>query len=113
MNFVRDRWSWFPDIGCLPCRKDDRPGEPPDACHETQGGRRTGHEFTFPGCPWHHRGVTPPGMDVETATALYGPSFAVSKRSFEGRYGTEAELAAETDALIAELQLRVVGRKRA
>lgn len=25
MNYVRDRWSWFQDIGCLPCRKDGRP----------------------------------------------------------------------------------------
>lgn len=106
---VRDRWSWFPDIGCLPCRKEDHYHVPPDVAHETDGGRRTGHKFTFPGCPWHHRGVLPDGMDVETATALYGPSFAYSKVSFEMRYGSERDLALETDRLIENLQRQVAG----
>jgi Recombination enhancement, RecA-dependent nuclease len=108
-NFVRERWSWFPDIGCLPCRKEGRFHVPPDTAHETQGGRRTGHEFTFPCCPYHHRGELPDGMDSEIAAALYGPSFAYSKRSFELRYGTELELAQETDALIANLRRQLVG----
>lgn len=82
---------------------------PAQHCHETQCGRRTGHRFTFPGCPWHHQGQTPDGMDWEQCTALYGPSFAVSKRNFQARYGTERELAEETDTIIAGLRLRRVG----
>jgi hypothetical protein len=95
------RVSFFQDIGCVPCYLEDHPGTPADNAHETNGGRREGHSFTFPACPWHHRGVTPEGMDSETATALYGPSFAVSKKSFEARYGTERELVEKTDELLA------------
>lgn len=105
----RERWSWFQEVGCLPCRKEERMGVPADVAHETQGGRRTGHEFTFPGCAWHHRGHPPEGMDGAMATAFYGPSFAISKRDFQAAYGTERQLAEETDRIIAELRLRRVG----
>lgn len=105
----RERWSWFQDVGCLPCRMEDHHGIPAQHCHETRGGRRTGHRYSFPGCPWHHQGYPPQGMDQEQATALYGPSFAVSKRSFTERYGTERELSDRTDEIIAGLRLRRVG----
>jgi hypothetical protein len=48
-------------------------------------------------------------MDLEQCTALYGPSFAVSKRDFTARYGTERELSDKTDEIIAGLRQRRVG----
>jgi hypothetical protein len=97
----RERWSWFQDIGCIACLIDGHPGVPADVAHETNGGRREGHEFTFPLCPFHHRGVLPDGMDGNTARAIYGPSFAYSKRDFEARYGTERRLVEITNDIIA------------
>lgn len=97
------RWSWFQEIGCIPCIIEGHPGTPSDIAHETRGGRRTGHEYTFPMCPWHHRGVRPEGMDKDQATFALGPSFALSKKAFVARYGTERMLSERTDKLIARL----------
>jgi hypothetical protein len=84
-------------IGCLACRKDGVFGVPADLHHPTSGGRRLGDDKVIPLCPWHHRGVT--GL---AAAILYhhGPSLANGRKPFEARYGTEAELLAETERLL-------------
>ena len=104
-----DRWKWFPEVGCIACLLDDHPNVLPDVAHETNGGRREGHEYTFPLYPYHHRGVLPNGIQPKDAERRLGPSFASSKRRFEARYGTESELVEMTDAIIAKhKQLRLV-----
>ena len=48
----------------------------------------------IPLCPFHHRGVGNPPFGG-------APSLALSKRLFVQRYGTEKELLAETERLLA------------
>lgn len=94
----RRRFGALQEMGCIACRIDGRPGEPPDIHHLVEGGRRIGHAFSLPLCPWHHRGVS--GMGESLATQLYGPSLARSKRDFVARYGSERELLRMVDDLI-------------
>lgn len=94
----RRRFAALQDLGCIACRIAGRPGEPPDIHHIVEGGRRLGHAFSLPLCPWHHRGVSELGSAL--ATQVYGPSLARHKRDFVAWYGTEAELLRMVDDLI-------------
>ena len=80
-------------VGCIACRiegiADDHRPEPADIHHITMGGRRLGHDYTIPLCPWHHRGVGVAGLPDSVLEAVKGPSLARSKRAFVARYGTE------------------------
>ena len=89
------RISRFSEIGCIACYLDGHPGEGYDVQHVTEGGRRLGHRWSYPLCPYQHRGVvTKPG------DKLKGPRFSDQRRDFHARYGTELELVAKTDALL-------------
>lgn len=80
-------------VGCIACRleglADDASPESADIHHITMGGRRLGHDYTIPLCPWHHRGVGVTGLPDSVLEAVKGPSLARSKRAFVARYGTE------------------------
>lgn len=84
--------SRLQDIGCLACRKHGLFGVPSDLHHPTSGGRRVSDSVVIPLCPWHHRGVGEP----------IGPSLAKSKRAFVAEYGSEMELHAWCQRLLAQ-----------
>lgn len=81
--------------GCVACRKRFGVHEPTTVHHITSGGRRMGHLFTIPLCPWHHMGLVRPQMTTSRMTATYGPSFAKDKGEFERVFGTELDLLEE------------------
>jgi hypothetical protein len=56
-----------------------------------------GHMATLPLCSFHHRGEPPYNWTVSEATEMFGPSFALQKRKFVAKYGTERELLAIID----------------
>ena len=85
------------DIGCLACRKDGRFGVPSDLHHPTSGGRRLGDDKVIPLCEFHHRGL----LRAEAARFVRGPSLADGRKALEAHYGTERELLAETERLLA------------
>jgi hypothetical protein len=87
------------DIGCVACRKDGRYGVPSDLHHPTSGGRRLSDDIVIPLCPFHHRNVAT-GWDYALLAGL--PTLATNKRAFFERYGTEAELLAYTNELLAQ-----------
>ena len=88
-------------LGCLPCKIDGRPDEPPELHHPTSGGRRLDDNKVIPECQWHHKGTLPPGCKNSTeAEKRYGPSYAKNKNAFIARYGTEQELLEETERLL-------------
>lgn len=73
-----------------------------DAHHLLSGGRRRGHMFTIGACPWHHRGVRPfREMTDKEASDLYGPSLAHGSKPFHAMYGTDNELLALQERLLA------------
>jgi hypothetical protein len=117
----RYRWTWFREIGCIPCRLEGemrgvrREGVPPDVQHVISGGLRVGHAATYPCCPWHHRGICVSGPDGTAYSALesegiLGPSLARDKTAYVARYGDEAALIAMFDRLLAEVLDNVYGR---
>lgn len=96
------RWSRFPDVGCIACRRDGRRNDQTQVHHLNVGGRagqkRRGDDFTIPLCAWHHQGQAP--VSSMLARSLYGPSLAHESKAFRQRYGTDGELLALTNELI-------------
>lgn len=82
------RYQAFQDIGCICCVYEGHPQTPAEVHHITQAD----NQQTLPLCPWHHRGAIPSGLSGAQATAFYGPSLAISRRSFEIHYGLEEQL---------------------
>lgn len=100
------RFLRFQDIGCIACRKLGFRDVPAQAHHLLDGGRRRGHDATIPLCPWHHQGQPPEAFTMLQAIHLLGPSLALSSRLFREKFGSDDELLAETDRLIAEAEAR-------
>ncbi len=96
------RFRALQELGCIACRKRGFGYAAPDVHHILDGGRRMGHDQTIPLCPHHHRNVAPEGITSTQARLVLGPSLADSPRLFREVFGTERELLAEVDALIAK-----------
>lgn len=81
--------------GCNPqCGKTE-------AHHITDKGYRRlsgGHQSSLPLGPWHHRGITPSGHTVDSATLSFGPSLFHTSKLFKKIYGTERELLAKVNS---------------
>lgn len=93
---------------CVCCWINRQQGRPTayfggcDAHHLLSGGRRRGHGYTIAGCPWHHRGVKPyDQMTNAQATEHFGPSLAHGSKPFHAIYGTDDELLALQEQLLA------------
>ena len=97
----KKRFDAFRDIGCVCCRQDGRKSEYV-ANHLLDGGRRIGHGATIPECPWHADGIPPDGMSVKACIIAFGPSRKTDKAGFHARYGTDSELLAYTNTLLAQ-----------
>lgn len=81
--------EWLDKIvryGCVACRIDGLPSEPPAVHHILRGGRRMGHLFTLPLCPGHHQdGTGRPGLIArhpfkQRFEAMYGDEWALLAR---------------------------------
>jgi hypothetical protein len=100
----RARWSRFPIIGCVACRKDGRHNSGTQVHHLNIGGKagqkRRGHADTIPLCPWHHQGIANYGLNRESMRTLFGPSLATESRAFRDYFGTDDELLSYTNELI-------------
>lgn len=70
----------------------NQPGVWADAHHPSPGRKRIHDRLVIGLCEWHHRGIPPSGLSAKQAEAMQGPSLALNKRAFVGRYGTELEL---------------------
>lgn len=100
-----ERYARLRLIGCLCCRLNQLQGRAvtgqwPEIHHLNAGGQpgsaRRGDRFTIPLCAWHHRGVGP-----TRNTDAYGPSFARGTKPFREVYGSDDDLLALADRLIA------------
>lgn len=76
-------------------------------CHHivTNGYRRLsgGHQSTIPLDAWHHRGLCLDGWSSSEMAKAYGPSLALSKRSFIITFGTELQLLEQTNRLLESI----------
>jgi hypothetical protein len=87
--------------------------------HLLDGGVRRGHAFTVGLCPWHHRGVihifNPPDVyernpdenRIAKMNIKYGPSLYHDAHSFHALYGSDDELLAFQNELLAREDGRV------
>jgi len=84
------------DIGCIACRKYGKEGEPADAHHLLSGGNRISHAATIPLCKMHHD--------------MPGGSIHRNKVFFRDAFGTDEELLAETNRLVADFEANIIGK---
>ena len=86
-------------LGCICCLQDGNYSQP-QIHHILDGGRRMGHEFTIPLCPYHHVGEPLSGVDILQMRELgYGPPL-VGSPAFIEAFGIESELLDETNKMI-------------
>lgn len=98
----RDRWDSFRHVGCIVTRLFHQSYAEYDVHHLVEGGRRLGHRYTIPLSPWFHRGIPPEFMTARQAELELGPSFALNKKAFIERFGTERQLLDEVNEMIAK-----------
>jgi hypothetical protein len=88
----RKHLAMVANIGCIVCRNNGNAGTPAEIHHLRDGvgiGQRSQHKNSIPLCHAHHR------------TGGYGVAFHAGKKAFEGKYGTERELLAQVNDLLA------------
>lgn len=93
----KQRFRKLQELGCICCLEESGGYRAPDIHHITDCGRRMGHEYTIPLCPYHHRGV------ITCPSEVYrGPSLSDGKKPFSNCYGSELELLEKVNAMIGE-----------
>ena len=92
----KERFGKLQDLGCICCLNERSGYRAPDIHHITLTGRRLGHDYTIPLCPYHHRGV------IGSHEVFRGPSLADGKKPFVDYFGTEQELLEQVNKLIGE-----------
>jgi hypothetical protein len=105
------RFAAMRQIGCLACLKNREIGRASatlvqrrlEIHHLLSGGRRIGHEATICLCHFHHQGKFLPYVDYSytAQAAAFGPSLEREPRHFHELYGTDDELLARQNALLA------------
>lgn len=89
------RFEMLMKLGCICCRKAGSGYRVPEMHHILSGGRRISHQAVLPLCSEHHR--------FPSTGAVVGPSLADGSKMFAAKFGTQAELLAEVNQLIANL----------
>lgn len=69
--------------------------------HCKSGNIRIGHAAGFAGCQWHHQGRVSTGWNHAHMRAHFGPSLMDGSRLFHSTYGTDDELIALQDEVLA------------
>jgi hypothetical protein len=101
----QDRFVRLRNIGCIACRKRGFLCVVPEIHHcnldGKAGQKRRGHDFTLPLCGWHHQGKPGPLWSAKFTKDLLGPSLKLQSRAFRQEFGTDDELLAEVNAMLA------------
>lgn len=98
------------ELWCLPCAMNGWDGVPTTVQHVVEGRVRLGHEYSWPGCIWHHLG-NPGKFTAAEAVARFGPCVERQLRRFEQAFAQERILVAITDAmLVRKAQMEAGGR---
>jgi hypothetical protein len=101
LNKDQKRYDKLQKIGCVCCRVFGYI-QPADIHHILAGSHRIGNQATIPLCEYHHRAIWQTRFKSKArAQTLLGPSLAESSKAFHERFGTDEELLAEVERLIA------------
>ena len=106
-KYERERMSRFLDVGCVACWLKGLRTEP--QCHHLlSGGKRRGHRYTVPLCPWHHEGIPFGTLTILEMDDQFGPSLAHTPRRFTEAFGDDDSLLELTDQLVEKEMARKV-----
>ena len=97
-------------LGCIICRNEGLYGVAAEIHHIRDGqgmGQRASHYETVPLCASHYETV--PLCARHHRTGGYGVAFHAGKKAWEAKYGTERDLMAQAQALLAKERARTVG----
>lgn len=104
------RWALMRKIGCVACLINRQIGLKVTRMvlehhHQTDSGRRIGHDETVELCRHHHQGDKFPMIDAgyKANAAVYGPSYGKEPARFRLVYGTDVELLEFQNALLAQI----------
>jgi hypothetical protein len=97
----QERFETLLDIGCLACLSFGF-FSVPQIHHLLSGGKRRGHMFTVPLCPYHHQNY-PPTKGLKWALENLGPSLAGNPKAFRHKFGDDEALLKEANDLIEKL----------
>ena len=88
----RKHYDKLSQLGCIVCKREGWGYSAPEIHHmrSGQGHKRAHWSLAYPLCPNHHR------------NGGYGIAFHAGAKEFEKKFGTEAELLAETLNLIKD-----------
>lgn len=89
-------------LPCVACGLDWLPCSVVEVHHLLSGNRRRGHMFIAPLCAWHHRGEPLDGMSAKEMEGALGPSLARSSKRFRAMFGSDDELLARVNELLAQ-----------
>lgn len=113
MNATQRRYGRIYEIGCICCRRYGHFEVPCMVHHlnlgEHAGQVRMGDFFTIGLCAWHHVGHPEKGLDVDETCAAVGPSMQHEPVRFREVFGSDMELLAEQNRLIAGRESCLVG----
>lgn len=101
------RFQIAQETGCVACLQLGILGNPGDAHHLLEGGRRVSHSYTVILCPYHHRSIPPGNLNDKQAYERFGPSLAKRPREFKERFGDNVFLLELQNAAI-EKYLEVI-----
>jgi hypothetical protein len=98
-----ERFEAIKSLGCLACRKLNLPMfcGPIEAHHLLSGGRRRGHDQCIPLGKWHHQGIPWRTLTTKQMAEAFGPSLRLQSKLFHETFGSDDELLAEAERLIA------------
>lgn len=110
-NLELVRFDCIRRIGCIACLKNQEVGRASatlvlrrlEIHHLLSGGRRIGHEATICLCHYHHQAKFLPYVDYgyKAQADAFGPSLEREPRRFHEMYGTDEELLALQNELLA------------
>lgn len=102
------------EIGCIACRVRGWFNQPCQVHHlnldQHAGQKRLGDESTIGLCPWHHVGEPVGSMTRDQTRQTFGPSMKHEPVKFREIFGSDQELLAKQNELIARCERNVVGR---
>jgi hypothetical protein len=109
---IQRRYLRIYELGCICCRS--RGWFSPCQIHHLNlgqhaGQKRIGDEASIGLCPYHHVGQIDRAISPE-ALRLLGPSLALEPVKFRKVFGSDQELLAKQNELIAEKESMVIGR---
>jgi hypothetical protein len=99
----KKRFDALRELGCIACKRDLH-WRSPEIHHLVDNGYRKhsgGHQATIPLCDWHHRGTPIEGHALHWMRSQLGPSMALESKAFAERYGSQRELLAKVNELLA------------